>query len=321
MASQLIKDERERISQRHYAGASHAEIGRAIGRHPTTIGRELKRNGDGTTYSAHVAQERAQERRRRRPRVKKMDRADINQAVRSGLARRWSPDQIAGRMQRDVPRDPGGRVSRMTIYRWIDASPERAHWQRCLRFGRRRAQPETRGQIKARAAINGRPEIVNQRARFGDWEGDTVVGKQRRGGLVTLVERKSGFALAGLVKRLRAKNVSRCFQRLTGLLPSGLRHTSTFDNGKEFADHAWMSRHTGFDIYFARPYHAWERGSNEHFNGLLRDYFPKGTDLNGIGPSTVQTVLDQLNDRPRKRHDYRTPREVLCQYFPAAFEM
>lgn len=321
MASQLTREERERISQMHFAGASRAQIGRTLGRHPTTIGRELKRNGDGGTYSAQVAQARAEERRRGRPRVKKTDREGIDQAVRSGLAKRWSPDQIAGRLKRAAAGDPKRCISRMTIYRWIEASPDCVHWQGCLRFGKRRVEPEKRGQIPARAEIAGRPEIVNERARFGDWEGDTVVGKQRRGGLLTLVERKSGFALVGLVKRLRAKNVSRCFERLTNPLPRGLRHTATFDNGKEFARHDSMSRQSGFDIYFARPYHAWERGSNENFNGLLRDYFPKGTDMAGIGPSTVQTILDQLNDRPRKRHDYRTPREVLSRYFPAAFEM
>jgi IS30 family transposase len=321
MACQLTREERERISQMHFSGANQAAIGRALGRHPTTIGRELRRNGDGPAYSAQVAQVRAGERRRHRPRVRKMDRPRINETVRSGLARRWSPDQIAGRMRRETPDDPRQRVSRMTIYRWIDASPDRAHWQSCLRFGKRRSQPEKRGRIKARAEISGRPAIVEARARFGDWEGDTVVGRQRRGGLLTLVERKSGFALTGLVKRLRAKNVGRCFRRLAAPLPSGLRRTMTFDNGKEFADHLRMKRHTGFDIFFARPYHAWERGSNEHFNGLLRDYFPKGTDLAGIGPSTVRFVLNQLNDRPRKRHDYRTPREILGHYFRSAFEM
>lgn len=321
MAWQLTMEERERISLMHFAGASQAAIGRAIGRHPTTIGREPRRNGDGSSYSAHVAQQRAEQRRRLRPWLRKMDRPHMNEAVRSGLARRWSPDQIAGRMRREFRRYPRRRVSRMTIYRWIDASADRDHWQSCLRFGKRRAEPEKRGQIKARAEIAGRPPIVNQRARFGDWQSDTVLGKQRRGGIVTLVERKSGFALAGLVRRLRAKNVSRCFRRLTASLPGGLRHTATFDNGKEFADHSRMSRHTRSDIYFARPYHAWERGSNENFNGLLRGYFPKGTDLAGIGPSTVETALDQLNDRPRKRLDYRTPREVLGQHFPTAFKM
>lgn len=321
MASQLIREERERISQMHFAGCSQAHIGRALGRHPTTIGRELKRNGDGGGYSAQAAQARAEQRRRERPRVKKMDREHVDCAVRFGLAKRWSPDQIAGRLKRAAAGDATSRVSRMTIYRWIDASPDRVHWQGCLRHGKRRREPEKRGQIPARAEIAGRPEIVERRARFGDWEGDTIVGKGRRGGLLTLVERKSGFALVGLVKQLRAKNVSRCFGRLTSPLPRGLRRTATFDNGKEFARHASMSRTSGFDIYFARPYHAWERGSNENFNGLLRDYFPKGTDLAGIGPSTVQTVLNQLNDRPRKRHDYRTPREVLSRYFPAAFEM
>ena len=209
----------------------------------------------------------------------------------------------------------------MTVYRWIDRSDDREHWRSRLRLGKQRQTPEKRGQLKAGAQISGRPPIVDQRARFGDWEGDTIVGKPGHGGLLTLVERKSGFALAGKVKRLRAGNVRGCFGRLTERLPQGLRHTLTLDNGKEFADHQKMSRSADVAIYFARPYHAWERGSNEHLNGLARQYFPKGTDFDGIGPSEVKRVFDQLNDRPRKRLGYRTPREVLAQYFPVAFEL
>ena len=125
----------------------------------------------------------------------------------------------------------------------------------------------------------------------------------------------------GQVKRLKAEPVARCVSRQFAALPAGLRHTMTFDNGKEFADHQRISERTDLDIYFARPYHAWERGSNESFNGLLRQFFPKGTDLASVGSSEVKRVLRLLNDRPRKRLGYRTPREVLGQHFPVAFEM
>lgn len=162
---------------------------------------------------------------------------------------------------------------------------------------------------------------MDRRSRFGDWEGDTIVGKQRRGGLVTLVERKSGFALVAKVQRLKARQVARQATRQLALLPSALRRTATFDNGKEFAQHAKIAKATGIDIYFARPYHAWERGSNESFNGLLRQFFPKGTDFTGISPLEVKHVLDLLNDRPRKRLGYRTPREVLGQHHPVAFQV
>jgi IS30 family transposase len=321
MALHLTKDERERISQMHFAGLSDAEIGRVLGRHRGTIGRELARNSRAGRYSAYVAQELADERRRTRPRLGKVDRPETNAVVRQGLARRWSPDQIAGRLRREFPREPQRWVSRMSIYRWIRRSPDRAHWERCLRFGSRRPGPERRGKLKATADIAGRPEVVDQLGRFGDWEGDTIVGRLRRGGLVTLVERKSGFARVGLVRRLRSRNVSRAIGRLAQQLPGRLRHTLTLDNGKEFASHRTIARRTGLAIYFARPYHAWERGRNEHFHGLVRQYFPKGTDFTRVGAVEVQHVLDQLNDRPRQRLGYRTPREVLSQYFPVAIEM
>jgi IS30 family transposase len=319
MASQVTLLEREQIAQFRILGLARAEIARRLGRHRSTIGRELARNSDGAAYWASSAQAKVQERRAHRPRT--MDHPQLNDYVRRGLAQRWSPEQIAGRSARDFPRPRRRQVSHTTIYRWIAASPDRRHWESFLRFGRRRTAPETRGKLPARAEIAGRPAVVDQRRRFGDWEGDTVVGKQRCGGLVTLVERKSGFSLVGKVQRLKAGNVARSVTRQFSPLPPGLRHTATFDNGKEFAQHERIARGTEIDIYFARPYHAWERGCNESFNGLLRQFFPKGTDFTGISPLEVKHVHNLLNDRPRKRLGYRTPREVLGQYFPVAFQM
>jgi transposase, IS30 family len=318
MPGQLTLPEREQIAQFRNQGVPRAEIARRLDRHRSTIGRELARNGEGGIYWASRAQEKARVRRAHRPR--KMDDPRLDDYVRRGLARRWSPEQIAGRSARDFP-GPRRRVSHTTIYRWIAAHPDRPHWHSFLRFGRRRTEPESRGRVPARADIAGRPAVVDRRGRFGDWEGDTVVGGHRQGGLVTLVERKSGFGLVGPVRRRKARNVTRAATRQLAPLPPGLRHTATFDNGKEFAQHQRIARHTGIDVYFARPYHAWERGCNESYNGLLRQFFPKGTDFTGIGPLEVKHVRDLLNDRPRKRHGYRTPREVLGRYFPVAFQL
>jgi IS30 family transposase len=318
MASQLTVSDREQIAQFRNQGLSKAEIGRRLRRHRSTIGRELARNSEGPTYWATFAQQRAQARRRRRPR--KLDDEKLNDYVRAGLARCWSPEQIAGRSRLQF-RKSRRWLSYTTIYRWIAGDPYRRHWESFLRFGRRREQPETRGKLPARAEISGRPAVVDERSRFGDWEGDTVVGAGRRGGLVTLVERKSGFALVAKVQRLKKRNVACSATRQLARLPRELRHTATFDNGKEFADHKRITEATGIAIYFARPYHAWERGSNESFNGLLRQFFPKGTDFTGISPLEVKRVHTLLNDRPRKRHGYRTPREVLGQRFPVAFQL
>ena len=319
MACQITFSERKRIEDFKLQQLSPAEMASRLGRHRSTICRELQRNSDGRKYSARNAQEKAESRRRHRPR--KMDDPELNEEVRRGLTQCWSPEQIAGRAARNFPRQPRCRVSHMTIYRWIAASPHRGHWESFLRFGRRRKEPEKRGKLPARAEIAGRPAIVDTRRRFGDWEGDTLVGKRRRSGLITLVERKSGFALIAKVQRLRARNVARATTRQFASLPRGLRRTATFDNGKEFAGHRQIARTTKLDVYFARPYHAWERGSNESFNGLLRQYFPKGTDFTGVSPLEVKYVRNILNDRPRKRLGYRTPREVLGQRFPVAFEM
>jgi len=318
MASQLTLLEREQIAQFRGQGLSRAAIGRRLGRHRSTIARELARNSDGFNYWASSAQEKSAARRKSRPR--KLDEVETNQYVRRGLAQCWSPEQIAGR-SRLCFGQPRRWLSHSTIYRWIARDRDREHWESFLRFGRRRREPETRGKLPARAEIAGRPAIVEQRRRFGDWEGDTVVGKQRRGGLVTLVERKSGFGLVAKVQRLKARNVERAASRQFAPLPRGLRHTATFDNGKEFAHHERITKKTGIAVYFARPYHAWERGSNESFNGLLRQFFPKGTDFTGISPLEVKYVHNLLNDRPRKRLGYRTPREVLGQQFPVAFQL
>jgi transposase, IS30 family len=317
MARQLTIWEREQIAQFHSQGLSKAEIGRRLARHRSTIVRELARNGDGTDYWASDAHNKARMRRRRRTR--KLDDPNLSAYVRRGLVRRWSPEQIAGRSRPD--KEPRQWLSHSTIYRWIAADPERRVWESFLRFGNRRLKSETRGKLRAQADISGRPAVVDQRCRYGDWEGDTVVGRQHRGGLVTLVERKSGFAWAGKVERRRASNVANALVRRFTLLPPGLRRTITFDNGKEFAGHERVAHATGLDIYFARPYHAWERGCNESFNGLLRQFFPKRTDFRGTSPREVKDVLDLLNDRPRKRLGYKTPREALGRYYPVAFQM
>jgi transposase, IS30 family len=319
MAGQLTLSEREQVAQFSNQGLSRTEISRRLGRHRTTIGRELARNSTAGVYWASTAQEKAKARRQRRPR--KLDNVELSMFVRSGLEKRWSPEQIAGRWRREFPKQPRCRVSYMTIYRWIANSPYRYHFESLLRFGRRSKEPENGGKMPARADIAGRPAIVDQRGRFGDWEGDTIVGKRRRGGLVTLVERKSGFALVRKVDCLEADHISRVIARQFASLPCGLRHTATFDNGGEFQRPQRITASTGVKIYFARPYRSWERGSNESFNGLVRQFFPKRTDFRDISPREVKRVLDLLNNRPRKRLGYRTPRELLAQHFNRAFQV
>ena len=321
MACHLTQGERKRISELLGMGLSKSQIAAAIGRDRSTIYREIGRNSCEGAYAPVRAQRLAEQRRRDRPRQRTLDELDVNEYVRCALVRFWSPDQIAGRSGRQFPSDPRFRFSLMAVYRWIDRQPDRSYWRAFLRFGKRKKPHDRRGQLKATVHITNRPEVVDRKERFGDWEGDTVLGKQRRSALVTLTERKSGFALAGLVRRFRSANVNRQMTQLMTPLPEKLRHTMTLDRGKECALHRLFEKRSGLQVYFARPYHAWERGSNENFNGLLRQYFPKGTDFTRLSTREVQWALNQLNDRPRKRLNYQTPREVLSQHFPVAIEL
>ncbi len=292
------------------------EIAHRLGRHPGTISRELKRNtAPDRPYSACTAQATAEHRRRERPLTRKMDDLQVRAAVYEGLLQFWSPDQIAGRLKREYPAAPARRVSRQTIYNWIDSHPpdERADWRRLLRFGvpGRRNRPEQRGRIPRTVSVADRPQVVARRGRFGDWEGDTLVGAGQRTALLTLVERKSGFLLTGKLPNRTAAATNRTARRLLEPLPSSLRQTVTFDNGKEFAHHERLSAVLHIAIYFAAPYCAWQRGTNENTNGLLRQFFPKKIDLGQVSHDQLQEVTHLLNHRPRKRLHYQTPDEVF----------
>jgi IS30 family transposase len=243
-----------------------------------------------------------------------MQQPDVRRYVGERLRQRWSPDEIAGRSRSDFPHDGRRRVSAPTIYAWIRAEEARGrHWQRHLRrLGRKRPDGEKRGRLPTAVSIEGRPAVVDRRTRYGDWEGDTIIGASRRGGALTLVERKSGYLLLGKVLNLRAATVRQAAARQYATTPPALRKTLTLDNGKEFAEHEELTARVGLKVYFAEPYCAWQRGTNENTNGLIRDFFPKGTDLANIPEHRFTKVQQLLNDRPRKRLGYRTPNEVLA---------
>jgi IS30 family transposase len=276
----------------------------------STVYRELERNTGQRGYRPQQAQRLADERRLASRRPHKMDDPDVHQYVHDRIENRWSPDQIAGRVQRDFPRAPARWLSRQTIYDWIDdQAPE---WQALLRRGGRPA--EKRGKLIDCVRIDGRPEVINGRWRYGDWEGDTIVGHGRRSALVTLVERKSGYARIGRVDGMKSAMTIRAAKRRMKDFPPSLRRSMTFDNGKEFAEHQKLARSLGLDVYFADAYASWQRGTNENTNGLLRQYFPKGTDFTQISHRQVARVEQLLNERPRRRLGYRTPAEVLDKY-------
>jgi len=316
MFQQFTESDRAILSQLSELKLSKKEIAQRLGKHRCSVYRELKRNSGPLGYIAIEAQQRANVRRRLPRRVAKMNDPCIRQYVGERLRQRWSPDQIAGRSQREFPRHGSRSVSRQTVYNWIDRQrhDDRRQWRQYLRFGRpRRKRPENNGRLPGAITIEGRPPVVDARRRFGDWEGDTIISRKRRGGLVSLVERKSGYTLLARVHDLHADTVRQATEDQLSWLPRHLRRTLTFDNGKEFAEHQALASATGMSIYFAQPYCAWQRGTNENTNGLVRQYLPKGTNLTAYSHRAVATIQSSLNDRPRKRLGYLTPREVLTK--------
>jgi IS30 family transposase len=322
MASHLTLEEREVIAHMRRAGKMQTQIAERLGRSKSTISRELRRNRSRNGYWAVAGQGKAERRRSERPWIAKMQRPEVRRYVQERLRQRWSPDQIAGRSHSDFPHDRRRQISHQTIYTWICSEQARGkHWQRYLRrLGRKRPDWENRGRLPASVSIERRPAVVDRRGRYGDWEGDTIVGANRRGGAVTLVERKSGYLLLGKVPNLKAATVRRAAAQRYATTPAALRKTLTLDNGKEFAEHDQLEVEAALKIYFAKPYCAWQRGTNENTNGLIRQFFPKGTDLANIPEHRFTKVQQLLNDRPRKRLGYRSPNEVLASRLKVAIE-
>lgn len=314
MFKQFTESDRAVLAQLLELKVPKTQIAARLKKDRSAIYRELGRNSGPLGYLPIEAQQRAMARRRcvarRRP---KLSDPRVREYVEQGLAQSWSPDQIAGRSRREFSGDQERQLSRQTIYQWIDRSSERQEWRSLLRFGRKRRKRPDSGRLPGGVSIEGRPPVVDSRRRYGDWEGDTIVGRGHRGGLVSLVERKSGYTLLVRVDDRRAATVRHAAQRPLAKLPKHLRRTLTFDNGKEFAEHEALAQATGMSVYFAQPYCAWQRGTNENTNGLVRQYLPKGTDLTSYSHYDVALIQSSLNDRPRKRLGYLTPREVLIK--------
>jgi IS30 family transposase len=230
----------------------------------------------------------------------------------------WSPEQIAGRLDACAPEALRGKtISHTTIYRWIWGDPQRTRqfrpFLRIARKPRRKpyGKPSRQGQILGKRSIDERPMAANERTRLGDWEGDTVVGKGRRGYLLTCVDRASRYLLARKLPACGAQPVAEQLQRTIGKLPVEKRRSLTLDNGREFARPLELERKLDLPIYFAHPYHSWERGTNENTNGLLRQYLPKGTDLAKVTDRQLQAQVRALNHRPRKCLGFQSPFEVF----------
>jgi len=318
--AQLTREERYVIAHLKLFKLSLREIARRLGRHHSTISREIRRNGPEFSHWVYwydVAHPRALERRTRARHRRRRDNLSLYEYVVQRLRARWSPECIAGRLALDYPGQDAMRVSPEAIYRWIvrDAQAGGGLYRcLCLAHKRRRKQRRygsLRGLIPGRVSIDERPGVVETRKRFGDWEGDTVYGRRTRNCLLTQVERKSRYLIATRIPDRRAQSVAACKIAQFSALPKHWRRTLTLDNGKEFAAFKQVEQATGLRVFFADPYSAWQRGANENTNGLLRRYFPKGTDFSKISDDELANVVHALNNRPRKCLGYRTPYEVV----------
>ena len=292
-------------------GTGQESIASVLGVSQSTVSRELRRNRGQRGYRFKQAEAKAQARQAIRSKPRKLT-ASVRRKVEAKLRQmRWSPEQISGWL-----RDQGIKLSHERIYQmiWQDKRDGGNLWRslrrRGKRYNKRAGKNAGRGLIPNRIDISDRPAIVARKARLGDWEGDTVASAGHKGGLLTLVERKS---LLTKISKLR-RSTARATQRATvrRLKPIGnFVHTITFDNGKEFAAHQDIAHALKAKIFFATPYHAWERGLNENTNGLIRDFFPKGTDFSTISNAEVAKVERLLNARPRKSLGFRSPQEVF----------
>jgi len=308
--NQLTSEQRYQISALKRIGHSQTEIAKELEVHKSTISRELSRNTGERGYRARQAHEKARERRAKATPTKRIS-AETWEEVEEKLRQDWSPEQVSGWLEKRQEI----RISHEWIYQHIlaDQQANGDLYTHLRQYGKRRkryGKHDRRGKLPDRVSIEERPQIVEQRERLGDWEIDTLVGKGHRGALVSLVERKSRYTLLLPVAQRLANLVADATISL--LLPlAGFVHTITGDNGKEFAEHVRIAETLQANFYFAHPYSAWERGTNENTNGLVRQYFPKTTDFSRIAFSETKTAVDRLNHRPRKCLDFRSPFEVF----------
>jgi transposase, IS30 family len=314
----LTLSEREEISRGLAAHQSARSMARLLGRSASTVSRELGRNGGYDCYRAALADAKAWDRARRPKRCKLANSPRLRQAVASQLRLNWSPEQIAGWLKRAHPEDESYRVSHETIYRslYVQArgvlKKELLGYLRSKRTIRRskRVDPDgdRRGQIKDLVSISQRPAAVEDRAVPGHWEGDLLAGS-KNSYIATLVERHTRYVMLAKVTNKDTHTVVSALIKQARRLPNELYKSLTWDRGKELTDHRRFTWATNIDVYFCDPQSPWQRGSNENTNGLLRQYFPKGTDLSVYSQAHLNKVARQLNDRPRQTLQFETPAE------------
>ncbi len=310
--------EREEISRGLVCGHPMRAIAASLGRAPSTVSREIRRNGGRRGYRANQADQAAWDRSCRPKRCKLVENRALARIVARKLRQLWSPQQIAGWLKRTHPDDESYQVSKETIYRSLFIQARGALKKELLEYlRRRRTMRRSRhtslkgkglGKITDTVSISERPASVEDRAVPGHWEGDLIIGS-RNSQIATLVERKTRYVMLAKVNGKDTETVINALIKQARKLPRELYKSLTWDRGSEMADHQRFSLATDIDVYFCDPQSPWQRGSNENTNGLLRQYFPKGTDLSVHSQAHLNKVARQLNDRPRKTLEYYSPAE------------
>ena len=318
----LTLSEREEISRSIVAGHSIRAIATRLGRSPSTVSRELCRNGDRQHYRANRADQAAWDRARRPKHCKLVTNSALARIVAGKLRALWSPEQIAGWLKHTYPDDENFQVSHETIYRTLFIQARGALKKDLLQHLRRtrsmrRSRHHTQktadhGRIKGTVSIRQRPAEVEDRAVPGHWEGDLLIGTNNSQ-IATLVERHTRYVMLARVKGKDSETVINALIKQAHKLPRELYKSLTWDRGKEMADHKRFSLDTQIKVYFCDPRSPWQRGSNENTNGLLRQYFPKGMDLSNIHQNRLNAVARRLNERPRKTLNFETPAERFNQ--------
>jgi IS30 family transposase len=314
----LSLSEREEISRGIVAQHSIRSMASLLGRSPSTVSREVRRNGGYDQYRAALADDRAWDSARRPKRCKLANQPRLRRVVARKLGLNWSPEQIAGWLKRAHPGDGSYRVSHETIYRSLFVQArgvlkkellQHLRSKRTIRRSRlARRKGVGRGQIRDMVSIRERPASVEDRAVPGHWEGDLLSGS-KNSYIATLVERHTRYVMLAKVANKETQTVVSALITQAKKLPAELYKSLTWDRGKELADHRRFSLATDIDVYFCDPQSPWQRGSNENTNGLLRQYFPKGTDLSVYSQAHLNKVARQLNERPRKTLEFETPAE------------
>ena len=322
----LSIEERIEIGMRVAAGETNAEIARGLGRHRSTVGRELAQCGKRRGRYAPFAAERRARRLACRPKPTKLSACPrLLAVVEAGLRKRWSPEQISEKLRVDHPGDAEMRISPETIYLslFVQSRGElRRQLTAELRTGRKARKPQgqvqNRGRIAGMVNISERPAEVEDRAVPGHWEGDLILGAGGRSAVVTLVERQTRFVtLARVGTEHGTERVINALKDRVGQVPAHLARSLTWDQGKEMSEHQRFTSETGIQVYFCDPHSPWQRGSNENTNGLLRQYLPKGTNLAVHDQAALDRISDSLNGRPRKTLGWANPAEKMAELLAA----